>query len=379
MRSSLVLLRGLALLAAAGLALGGCKQKSILVTGAACATDDDCDPGDDCVGGFCQGSSAGPDGGVTDAGGALDAGPRDGGDAGPHDGGLSDAGDAGAPVDAGTIGLDGGTVDLLDFTFTGDTRSANCDDASGGPGDYPAATFESELSQMTALYPQFGFDLGDHMYVCSGSLANAQADMKRYTDALAAAWSPARPFFMTMGNHECEEDDCSGKQATDANYVAYQAALTALTGQTLPYYSFQVQTRLGRASFIFVADHYFDDTAKSWLKSALKDADANSAYTFVIKHYPVTGSRQGPSSITSLIQSHHFSLVLTSHEHQYAHDTTTSGWGGRSVICGLGGANASTVDQGFCRVQQQADGSLLFTQYDLTGNPGDTWSVTARQ
>ena len=50
--------------------------------------------------------------------------------------------------------------------------------------------------------------------------------------------------------------------------------------------------------------------------------------------------------------------------------------GGRTAICGLGGA--STSQTGFCRVQQQADGRLAFTRYDLDGNGLDAWSVSAR-
>ena len=326
------------------------------------------------------GSDAGPDGG-SDAGpdGGSDAGPDAGSDAGP-DGG-SDAGtDAGS--DAGPpphVGLDGGAVDLLDFSFTGDTRPPDCDNASGGSGPYPQATFESELSEMVKLAPQFGFDLGDHMYVCSGSLANAQAQLKLYTDALAARWPAALPFFMTMGNHECGKSDCSGNNKNDPNYVAYAAALLGVSQQSHPYYSFQVQTRLGRASFVFISDNYDSAPMQSWLAATLADADANSAYTFIVKHYPVTGSRQGPADIETAIKAHHYSLLFTAHEHDYAHDTTTAPWNGRSVICGLGGANATAGDQGFCRVQQRPDGSLVFTQYDLQGDPGDTWSVSARQ
>lgn len=64
-------------------------------------------------------------------------------------------------------------------------------------------------------------------------------------------------------------------------------------------------------------------------------------------------------------------MILTAHNHNYSHDTAA--FGGRSVVCGLGGANAAHT--GFCRVQQQPDGRLQFTQYDISGNPGDTWSV----
>ena len=415
------------LCAALGAALlAACGSPDIPITtppGSSCSTDDDCDPGDNCIHGSCQGDSAGPDGGVdagahpdagSDAGSGLrdggsdagepdagaqdggsdagepDAGAQDGGsDAGEPDAGAQDAGsDAGEPdagaqdggsdagaLDAGAqdggsgagIGPTGGAVDLLDFVLTGDTRPPTCDHTE----NYPTAIFAQIASAMSAMNPQFGLDLGDHMYVCAQNTAMAQAQMALYVQSVA---NFKQPFFMTMGNHECEDGaDCSSTP-TDANYAAYIAALQTVSHEKLPYYALQIQTRLGRATLVFIADDFFDATAQSWLQDTLTDADANSVYTIIIKHHPVTGSRTGPAAPNTVLESHKYSLILTAHDHDYAH--STSQFGGRSVICGLGGANVSNT--GFCRVQQRSDGTLLFTQYDINSNPGSSWSVSAR-
>ena len=265
------------------------------------------------------------------------------------------------------VGPTGGNVDLLDFVMTGDTRPGFCNLTSS----YPQAAFQQEVVQMGKLNPQFALDLGDHMFVCTNDLSVSTGQMKLYTDALTSAqFKPA--WFMTMGNHECNGTDCSGSAAsTDNNFVAYSAALKAVSQQSLPYYKVDVQTRLGLMRLVMLADNYADQTAQDWAETTLAEADRIAKYTIVARHHPVTGSRSGPQWSWSVIQKHKYSLILTAHNHSYSHDAATLG--GRSVICGLGAANSSHT--GFCRVQQQADGTLSFTQYDLSGNPGDHWSV----
>src|SRR5262249_50631177 len=69
------------------------------------------------------------------------------------------------------VGYDGGSVDLLDFAITGDTRPGTCDDVS----HYPTETIHSEALQMGALGVQFAVDLGDHMYSCFNIAQSAKA------------------------------------------------------------------------------------------------------------------------------------------------------------------------------------------------------------
>ncbi len=345
--------------------------------GSSCHKDSECDPSEYCVNGHC---GPGPetvtevvrpdpnDAGLlpTDGGNSPPNGgtaPADGGNS-PPDGNTAPS-DAGAPH-GGPITTAGGTVDLLDFTLTGDTRPGTCNSASS----YPSAVHQQVVQAMTAVHPQFGLDLGDHMYACGNNAQSAKDQMNLYVQALVGF--PA-PFFMTMGNHECESQDCSGPSG-DANFAAYRSALAAISGKTLPYYAVQIATRFGRATLVVVSDNYFDSTAQAWLEATLTDADANSVYTLIAKHHPVTGTRTGPSGATQVILRHKYSLILTAHDHKYSH--AQAEYGGRSVICGLGGANVSHL--GFCRVTQTSSGQLSFTQYDINGNPGDSWSVSPR-
>jgi hypothetical protein len=266
---------------------------------------------------------------------------------------------------APSVGPDGGTVDLLDFALTGDTRPPFCDLTML----YPKEIIRAEVLQMGALSPQFALDLGDHMFVCTESAATARAQMQLYTDALSG-FSPL--WFMTMGNHECLLSDCSGFVGTlDANYQAYLAALRQVSKHELPYYKLDFATRLGLARIVVVADNVQSNEQKSWLESTLAEADRIAKYTIIAKHHPVTGSRMGPLWAWNTISAHKYSLILTAHSHAYAHETAAVG--GRSVICGLGGANTS--ETGFCRVVQLESGNLRFMRYDMSGNPQDSWSV----
>ena len=268
---------------------------------------------------------------------------------------------------ANAIGPGGGTVDLLDLVMTGDTRPPFCDLISL----YPQDSFKNDVAQMAKLSPQLALDLGDHLFACTQSLDSARAQLKLYTDALAS-FQP--PWFMTMGNHECESTDCSASPG-DANFTAYSEALKLVSQQPLPYYKLDIQTRLGLARIVFIADNYGDAAAQAWAESTLAEADRVARYTIIAKHHPVTGTRIGPQWAHDVVLRHKYSLILTAHAHNYSHDT--SAYGGRSVVCGLGGANTSFT--GFCRVQQKADGSLAFTAYDAWGNvrtdPSSSFSV----
>ena len=294
----------------------------------------------------------------------------------PADAGV--AASAGTPdagmVPTGTVGADGGTVDRLWFATTGDTRPSSCNDTA----DYPKAAIAQIARAMKALRVQFAVDLGDHMYVCSdtGSLsmaeldAAAQAQMGFYLGAIAQG---PQAWWMTMGNHECDaayalRQPCIVGAPHDPNFAAYMTALK----RPQPYYFNDVQTSAGLARFVVVADDSWDATQSAWLSGTLADADARAKYTIVARHHPVTGTRSGPPEVLSILQQHKYSLLLTAHNHDYEHDT--SSWGSRSAVVGLGGAGGFW---GFGTVLQNTDGTLTFVQRDANGNPiGAAWSVS---
>jgi hypothetical protein len=285
-------------------------------------------------------------------------------DPGPGGGALPGTPDPGE-VPAGSVGATGGAVDRLWFATTGDTRPGFCDRIE----DYPTAAMGQIARAMKALRVQLALDLGDHMYVCNHSLAEARSQMALYMGA--AAQGPAT-WWMTMGNHECGNEtapySCFGGHG-DANFTAYMAALR----RPLPYYFADVQTSLGKARFVVVADDSWDAAQADWLESTLAAADASARYTIVARHHPVTGARTGNARIVQTIARHRYSLILTAHSHTYAHDPEA--FGGRSAVVGLGGAPSSTPP-GFATVLQNRDGSLTFVRRDANGNPIDVpWTV----
>lgn len=272
--------------------------------------------------------------------------------------------DAGT-VPAGSVGFDGGTVERLWFATTGDTRPSQCDQTD----QYPQAAIAQIASSMKALQVQFALDLGDHMFVCNQSDAEAQQQMGFYLTAVAQGPST---FWMTMGNHECGAayggSTCTVGGAHDANFAAFMAALK----RPQPYYSADVATSQGTARFVVIADDAWSAAQSAWLSSTLSDADARARYTIVARHHPVQGSRTGSGEILNILQQHKYTLLLTAHNHDYEHDTAS--WGGRSAVVGLGGAGGHW---GFGTVLQNTDGSLTFVQRDANGNPiGVPWSVS---
>jgi len=284
----------------------------------------------------------------------------------PDGGALPGTPDPGE-VPAGNVGFDGGVADRLWFATTGDTRPGFC----GHSEDYPSATVAQIARAMKALRVQFALDLGDHMYVCNQSLVEAQAQMRLYMDAVAEGPST---WWMTMGNHECGNEappyTCFAGRG-DANFTAYMAALK----RRLPYYFADVQTSLGKARFVVIADDSWDAAQAEWLESTLAAADGTARYTIVARHHPVTGGeRNGNPRIVQTIARHKYSLILTAHSHVYAHDTEA--FGGRSAVVGLGGA-PSTAPPGFGTVLQNRDGTLTFVRRDANGNPMEApWTVS---
>ncbi len=285
--------------------------------------------------------------------------PCGGGTAGGNiDGGTPDPGN----VPAGNVTSSGGSVDRLWFATTGDTRPGDCDQTDL----YPKETFARISQSMKALKVQFALDLGDHMFVCNHSVAEAQQQMGYYMSGVAQGPSP---FFMTMGNHECGVGTCL-PGSTDANFSTYMAAL----GRPKPWYAIDVQTAAqGLARFVFVADDAWGSEQAAWLESTLAEADSKAKYTIVARHHPMTGGRTGAGDLVATIEKHKYTLLLTAHTHTYARG---SDHGGRAPIIGIGGAPGS-APPGFATVLQESDGRLTFVLRDVTGNPvGTSWSVT---
>jgi Calcineurin-like phosphoesterase len=266
----------------------------------------------------------------------------------------------------GNVNRDGGTVQRLWFGLTGDTRPGDCDDTA----HYPSPAIDQIARSMKALHLQFGLDLGDHMFVCNGSIDEAKIQMGEYMSAIAQG---PQTFWMTMGNHECghlrEWGVCLPGLGPDANFDVYMAALR----RPVPWYSTDVATSQGLARFIFVADDAWCREQAEWLENLLTDSDKNARYTIVARHHPMEGGRSGRHPVVKMILRHKYSLLLTAHEHTYQHDPDSLG--GRAVIVGVGGG-PSESPPGFATVLQNKDGTLSFVMRDIDGNPvGEPWTV----
>ncbi len=271
------------------------------------------------------------------------------------------------PPTPGSVGTSGGSVNLLHFGVVGDTRPAACEDTA----NYPTTVINGIATEFKNRNAQFVLDLGDHMYVCNNDLNTATTQMNLYmtaTKMFGGTW------FMTQGNHECYSGPCyAGSQ--NANYVAFMTALAPISQS--PYYSINVDTSLGLATFVFIADNSWDNTQSTWLDQTLTTADSAAKYTIVIRHHP-----EGDSSVSTngesmaIVRKHKFAVFLTGHSHLYKHMTTDNG---RDLVMGNGGAPliAGGAFFGFAMIDQLASGQLQLSIYDLsnTAQPVDVWSV----
>jgi hypothetical protein len=296
---------------------------------------------------------------------AVGCGPAQPGTGEDGGGGGSGGGDGQSAWDSG-VGPTGGTTDLLHFAVTGDTRPPNC---ATDTSTYPTPIITAIADAAARRQAQFFLDLGDHMFVCDGSRANANAQMGLYMQSMQHFPGTT---FMTMGNHECSSTPC-GPGSASPNYGAFVTALAPIS--PTPYYSFNVETSLGRATFVVVADNAWSADQQAWLESTLADADVNAKYTIVARHHPEndTSVSTNPTSM-AIIRAHKFALFLTGHSHQYRHPSTDNH---RDMVMGLGGAPLSgTSYNGYAMIDQLADGTLRVTVYSVTGDlQQDQWSV----
>jgi hypothetical protein len=236
---------------------------------------------------------------------------------------------------------------------------------------YPTAVINSIVDQMKAANVQFGLDLGDHIYSNSRTdLPLATQEMNLYLSSVSRL---GKTWFMTQGNHECYGGGCYAG-STNGDHVAFMNALAPIS--STPYYTFDVTTSQGIATFVIVADMSYDSTEAAWLEQTLSAADKKAKYTIVARHHP-----EGDTSVSTnaaevaVIRKHKFALFLTGHNHLYKHMTVDNG---RDIILGTGGAPliAGGAFHGYALIDQQASGQLQVSVYDINAaKPVDTWSV----
>jgi len=249
---------------------------------------------------------------------------------------------------------------------TGDTRPPNC----GETANYPTAIINAIVDQMKAKGAQFAIDAGDHIYVCNSDFSAATTQMNLYLQATARL---GKTFFMTQGNHECYPTPCL-PGSSSVNHRAYMQALAPISAT--PYYSFDVQTSGGLATFVIIADNSWDATQEAWLQQTLTTADSRAKYTIVVRHHPQSDSAVATNgAMMALIRTHKFALLLTGHSHYYRREAADNG---RDLIVGIGGAPLVVAGAfyGYLMVEQQRTGRLQVSVYDLNTNTiVDSFSV----
>jgi hypothetical protein len=270
--------------------------------------------------------------------------------------------------DGGSPAADAAPMEgLLKFAVFGDARPMNPDDTA----NYPTSIVTGIFAGAQSKGAQFVVGTGDYMFASNASTVNAQGNL-----LLGAEASFHGPVYHTMGNHECTgaTDSNCPKGSETANVQFFLAHLVP-AGTPAPWYRVDVETPLGKAKLLFIAENAWSTDQNSWLQQQLADA---TEYTFVVRHEPDNSHGTGAPGLaptTNLIKGSTHTLLLEGHSHEYYHVRGTN-----EVISGNGGAppTGGGSNYGFLLVEQLADGNIAVSEVsEASGNITDTWKVTA--
>jgi hypothetical protein len=252
----------------------------------------------------------------------------------------------------------------LTFAVFGDARPGSVNETA----QYPSAIVQGIFTQAQEKGAQFVVGTGDYMFASTASAVTAQGDM-----LLAAEANFKGPIYHTMGNHECTgATDSNCPNGNETANVQYFMSKLVPAGTANPWYRIDVDTPMGSAKFLFLAENAWSSAQNSWLQTQLGDA---TTYTFVVRHEPNNSHGTGAPGLapsSSLITGSNYTLLLEGHSHEYYHIRGTN-----EVISGNGGAPLNGANYGFLLVQQQADGTLSVSEVEeASGNITDTWKVS---
>ena len=264
----------------------------------------------------------------------------------------------------------------------GDTRPSTEDDTAG----YPKTVITKIWQDIEAASPRpaFAITTGDYMFASPSRTPGTQAtQMGDYMTARAAF---SNILFPAMGNHECDGatadncyacgsacnnvgGSCVGGVCQTPNYGVFLSEMLTPIGQSLPYYTIDVNgtNNAWTAKFVFVACNVWSPTQATWLASQLS---TTTTYTFVVRHEGTIAntapclSGSGSNNADTIIGQHPHTLLIAGHTHTYAYYSSE-----KQVIVGNGGAPLSgSTDYGYVIARRQASGSIVFTEYDYATN-----------
>jgi hypothetical protein len=265
-----------------------------------------------------------------------------------------------SPSSTPGVSATGGSLDVLDFGITGDTRPAVRDDTAG----YPSGIITKIFQDLDAESPRvfFTLTLGDYNNADT-SFSEAAPQIDAY---LAARASYTGTVFYAQGNHECKTHDDTGNCGDGAvdgwptNYSLFMSKLIQPMGFVKPYYGFDVSSTSGAwtAKFLVVAGNSWTTDQAAWLE---QEMSRPTTYTFVIRHQDTTATEApGVSPSAAILAAHPYTLLLVAHQHQFRYDAAL-----KQVVTGNGGAPLDTgANYGYTVVRQQPDGSILGTNFD---------------
>jgi hypothetical protein len=270
----------------------------------------------------------------------------------------------------------------LSFAIVGDTRPPTEDDTAG----YPTAIITKIWQDIEAASPRppFALSTGDYQFAGPTHTPPQQATQIGYYMTARAGYSGVQ--FPAMGNHECDgatQDNCYacgsacssvggtciGGICETPNFTVFQSNMLTPIGQSLPYYTINVNgtNNAWTAKFVFVACNMWSATQAAWLDSELS---TSTTYTFVVRHEGTIAttapciSGTGSMNADTIISGHPLTLLIAGHTHTYAYYSSE-----KQVIVGNGGAPlAGSVNYGYVIARQQSNGSILFNEYDYQTN-----------
>jgi hypothetical protein len=303
-----------------------------------------------------------------------------GNDASPADSGGTDGG----------VGPGGGVLDTLSFAVLGDTRPPTEDDTAG----YPTAVITKIFQDIEAASPRpaFAIDTGDYQFAGPTHSPGTQGPQLDLFTTARAVFSNV--LFPVMGNQECDGNTadncfdcgasctalggtCTAGVCQTPNYSEFVSHLLTPISQTLPYYTINISgtNNTWTSKFVFVACNAWSPTQAAWLDTQLSTP---TTYTFVVRHEDSSAttspclSGTGANNADTILSMHPYTLLLAGHTHTFAYYASQ-----KEVVVGNAGAPLTgAVNYGYVIAQQQANGSVVFSEYDYSTNAvGQTFTV----
>jgi hypothetical protein len=265
----------------------------------------------------------------------------------------------------------------------GGARPPTEDDVAG----YPTAIVKEIWQDVEAASPRpaFAITTGSYQFASPTHMPGTQAT--QIGDYMAARAAFSNSVFPAMGGHECNGlmagncyacgsicsavgGSCTAGVCQTPNYSAFVSMMLAPIGETLPYYTIDVNgtNDAWTAKLVFVACNAWSPTQATWLDTTLSTP---TTYTFVVRSESTADTTapclSASPSADTIMGQHPYTLLIAGHPNTFAYSAAE-----KQVIVGNGGAPlSSNVDYGYVIARQQGS-SIVFTEYDYATNAANS-------